>query len=337
MEKVLLTEEDTFVAFSLPGESKIQLYKHADDGKHQFVIHPFIRNSVDTTFIKCTSIITNPIIQFKKHTGNTIPETKKGDYTLQAAKLLKHIEHSQFSKAILSRIKKIELVNPDYGNIFRSLVNTYQKAFCYFFNIPGQGSWMGASPEVLLKSDSKGFETVALAGTLANPECGAPAWTTKEKEEQQIIVDYVKDKLDERYIKYQLEGPRNSVAGKVVHLKSVFSSSHAIDPVDVALALHPGPAISGYPVDKAITFITQIELHKRDYYCGFLGPVSDHHTTLFINLRCMQLFKDAVSIYVGGGFTKDSIIESEWQETELKSQTLLAVLEDSYLALDGIK
>jgi isochorismate synthase len=337
MEKVFLTKEDMFVAFSLPGENDIQLYLHDEKGKHEFVIHPFIRKSVDTTFIKSSSVLFNPNIQFKNDTSNSIKETKKSDYTSQAFQLLQNIEHGQFSKAILSRIKTVDLSNPDYGSIFKSLVNTYQKAFCYFFNIPGQGSWMGASPEVLLKSNVDGFETVALAGTLANPEFGDPAWTTKEKEEQQIIVDYVKEKLDARNIDYTLKGPRNSVAGKVVHLKSVFASNQVIDPVDVALALHPGPAISGFPVDKALDFISRTELHKRDYYCGFLGPVSDSHTTLFINLRCMQLFEKSVSIYVGGGLTKDSIVESEWEETELKSQTLLSVLEDSYLAVNGIK
>ncbi len=337
MEKVLLTKEDMFVAFSLPGENDIQLYKHDEDGKHQFVIHPFIRESVDTTFVKCRSVLINPIIQFQNDTVNVIQETKKEAYTTQASHLLNAIKQGHFSKAILSRIKNVDLVDPDYGRIFNALVNTYQKAFCYFFNIPGQGSWMGASPEVLLKSDDNGFETVALAGTLSNPEFGEPVWTKKEKEEQQIIVDYVKEKLDTRNIAYQLEGPRNSVAGKVVHLKSVFTSNQVIDPVDVALALHPGPAISGFPVDKALDFIDKTESHKREYYCGFLGPVSDNHTTLFINLRCMQLFRHSVSIYVGGGFTKDSVIESEWQETELKSQTLLSVLEDSYLAVDGIK
>ena len=337
MQKVELTTEDLFVAFSLPGEHDIRLSKHEEGGSHQFVIHPFIRKSVDTTFISSHSIIENPSIYFSTSLTNSQSETSREDYFKQADHLLSCIKENNFSKAILSRIKNIDLAKPDYGQIFRSLVNAYPKAFCYFFNIPGQGSWMGASPEVLLKTDATGFETVALAGTLAKPEFGEPQWTDKEKEEQQIIVDYVKTKLDQRNISYQLEGPRNSVAGKVVHLKSVFSSSHSIDPVDVALALHPGPAISGYPIKEALDFIGTTELHQRSYYCGFLGPVSDQETTLFINLRCLQLFQNSVSIYVGGGYTKDSKVESEWNETELKSQTLLSVLEDSYLAVDGIR
>ena len=47
---------------------------------------------------------------------------------------------------------------------------------------------------------------------------------------------------------------------------------------------------------------------------------------LFVNLRCMQLLKDKVAIYVGGGITGESSPESEWQETALKSNTMLRVL-----------
>jgi isochorismate synthase len=42
----------------------------------------------------------------------------------------------------------------------------------------------------------------------------------------------------------------------------------------------------------------------------------------------MQVFKDKFALYVGGGITPDSISENEWNETVLKSQTLLSVLKN---------
>lgn len=47
---------------------------------------------------------------------------------------------------------------------------------------------------------------------------------------------------------------------------------------------------------------------------------------LFVNLRCMQVRSNAVSIYVGGGITRDSIPEKEWDETVFKSNTMFRVL-----------
>ena len=142
--------------------------------------------------------------------------------------------------------------------------------------------------------------------------------------------------IRDRAIPYILEGPRSSRAGNVYHLKSVFDSAYKIDPVEVALMLHPGPAISGYPITPALDFISKTENHDREYYCGFLGPITAQKTSLYINLRCMRLFANAACLYVGGGYTEDSIIEKEWEETELKSQTLLTVLQDSYIGANGI-
>ena len=47
-----------------------------------------------------------------------------------------------------------------------------------------------------------------------------------------------------------------------------------------------------------------------------------------MNLRCTEIFANGVKLYVGGGITKDSIPEKEWEETELKSQTLLFAFEE---------
>ena len=47
---------------------------------------------------------------------------------------------------------------------------------------------------------------------------------------------------------------------------------------------------------------------------------------LFVNLRCMQIKGSTALLYVGGGITKDSIPEDEWEETVAKSKTMLKVL-----------
>jgi len=336
VKRVELTQQDLFVLCSMPGTTDISLYIDEQQGPEKFVIHPFIRHAVSTTHISTKKIILNPDFNFTTTEACQIVETVKKDYFLQAHRLLKNIHSNTFQKAILSRIKRHTFESRDNANLFRKLVNRYPKAFTYMFNIPNQGTWIGASPEVLLQSDKNGFKTVALAGTLPAEDDSLPNWSQKEIQEQQIIVDYVKLKLDEKHIPYTLEGPRSSRAGNVYHLKSVFSSKLIIDPVEIALMLHPGPAISGFPIVEALNFISKTETHNREYYCGFLGPVSKDNTSLFINLRCMRLFSDAVCLYIGGGYTADSIIQKEWEETELKSQTLLSVLEDSYIEANGI-
>ena len=52
----------------------------------------------------------------------------------------------------------------------------------------------------------------------------------------------------------------------------------------------------------------------------------NNETNLYVNLRCMQINQDHISLYIGGGITAASMAEKEWEETQRKAQTLLVVL-----------
>lgn len=76
--------------------------------------------------------------------------------------------------------------------------------------------------------------------------------------------------------------------------------------------------------------ISKVEVHDRALYCGYLGPIKQE-LKWYANIRCMQVFKDGYLLHLGGGITAESELESEWQETELKSETLLSVIREPTL------
>lgn len=116
----------------------------------------------------------------------------------------------------------------------------------------------------------------------------------------------------------------------------------------IILALHPTPAVCGLPKEKARRFILKEEGYNREYYTGFLGELNKSQvtqrsrnrrnvenlayravkkeTSLFVNLRCMKIEGHKAVLFIGGGITKDSVPEDEWQETVNKSQTMKKVL-----------
>ena len=78
---------------------------------------------------------------------------------------------------------------------------------------------------------------------------------------------------------------------------------------------------------EALSFIQQHEGYDREFYSGYLGPVNvGNKTHLFVNLRCMKIQNNVATLYAGGGITEDSEPEKEWQETEMKCQTMLLSL-----------
>jgi isochorismate synthase len=220
---------------------------------------------------------------------------------------------------------------------FLALCQRYPAAFVSLVAIPGIGTWIGASPELLLSTGSHALHTMALAGTqarLADRPLTAVRWSPKEIEEQALVSDYIRDFFSRAGAGVVHEtGPRTVAAGNVVHLQTDFRVELPQRELmtlanRVLHELHPTSAVCGMPKDKALAFIVQHEGYDRSFYSGYLGPVHiDGQSHLYVNLRCMQLGQNAAYLYVGGGVTADSNPDAEWCETELKAGTLLAVLQ----------
>ena len=91
--------------------------------------------------------------------------------------------------------------------------------------------------------------------------------------------------------------------------------------------LHPTPAVCGLPKETAKDFILQNENYTRSYYSGYLGELNvNENTQLFVNLRCMEVKDAKIALYVGGGITKASIPEKEFEETVAKAMVMKKVL-----------
>ena len=81
------------------------------------------------------------------------------------------------------------------------------------------------------------------------------------------------------------------------------------------------------PLEPSLDFLRKNEPYDRQYYSGYLGPVQvNRESHLFVNLRCMQLFRGEALVYAGAGVLADSDPKKEWMETELKMNTLLQVI-----------
>ena len=100
------------------------------------------------------------------------------------AKGILAIKSKDFRKLVLSRTKVVPL--PEDFNIVRTyeaISRKYPKAFSYLFSIPQVGTWMGATPEILVtKTQDNMLHTVALGGTqVMTPEnLNHPVWGKKD-------------------------------------------------------------------------------------------------------------------------------------------------------------
>jgi len=167
-----------------------------------------------------------------------------------------------------------------------------------------------------------------LAGTQVYKGTTDVVWQEKELQEQQFVTDFIINNLEKVTKNLQKSTVKTVKAGNLVHLKTVITGNLEQQELkNIINVLHPTPAVCGLPKEQAKAFILANENYKRGYYTGFLGELNiNTSTSLFVNLRCMNIDKNKATIYVGGGITKDSNPEKEYEETVAKSKTMKRVL-----------
>lgn len=261
-------------------------------------------------------------------------------FTAAASLAVDAIRAETMEKVVLSRTSTTPLpAGFSLLKAFEKMLAAYPNAFVSVVAIPGVGTWLGATPEILVSVDQQQvFKTVALAGTQPLCEDGSTAnaiWRQKEIEEQGMVERYVLSCFKKlRLREYTEVGPRTVIAGNLMHLRTDFKVDlKEVDfptlGTDMLRLLHPTSAVCGLPKEPSLRFILDHEGYDRSYYSGFLGPVnSEAGTYLFVNLRCMQLLEHEAVLYAGAGITGESSPEKEWQETRHKLQTMFKILSE---------
>lgn len=349
-----------FVLYGKPNSDQLNALFQSDDRLNYvedfketgFVFAPFKTISksillkgdeVFTANIEYGSFQLNDVIE-----NRTTQASEKSSYKKIISKALKEIEQGALEKVVLSR--KIELqVTDDPLLLFQRILKKYSSAFRYIWYHPKVGMWVGATPEILLKSSGQQFTTMSLAGTQSSLEFEKAQWTDKELNEQHVVTDYIINALKTVALSVNQEETETIKAGKLWHLRTKLNGTFAPNTFgEVLTAIHPTPAVCGIPLKAAQRFIGENESYDRTFYTGFLGELNfkSHvlrnknrrnqennayrsvlkSSELFVNLRCMQVYDNKVDIYVGGGITKDSDPEREWLETISKSSTMRSVL-----------
>lgn len=266
-------------------------------------------------------------IVLQNHTFDLDLHVDKGyaQMMLEAEELL---GGSLCKKIVLSRIKKVELpANFSAVKMTMALQAQYPMALTYLLFHPNCGTWIGSSPETLVKKTMDNWRTMALAGTRSLGQ--HTDWSQKDIDEHEYVCDHIDSQLAQMGGTSIEKGVRETIAaGPVEHLHTSYQFKYSGDLNHLVDLLHPTPAICGTPKELSYQKITELEKHDRELYCGFIGPIKTDNTHLFVNLRCMKIEEKNACLYVGGGITKDSDPILEWRETEMKAETLLKVMQN---------
>jgi len=346
----VFNSKSPFVAFRKPDEDFVtafvqrtqELYELKSYKESGFVFAPFGTKEKKVLFPleKCDSfkaairqgdlLENNEIHAEKPQFGNSADSgSLKEKHRTLVQKGIDFIKNKKAEKIVLSRKETLEFTNLEVLATFKKMLEAYKNAFVYLWFHPEIGLWMGATPEKLLTSFEGDFKTMALAGTQKYNGTVNVIWQNKEKQEQQYVTDFMLENLKESVESLDVTTPFTVQAGNLLHIRTDISGKlKSADSLENLInILHPTPAVCGLPKAVAANFIMENEGYDRAYYSGYLGELNiNNRTSLFVNLRCMQVENRLVTIYVGGGITADSIPENEWEETVSKAEVMKKVL-----------
>ena len=309
------------------------------NGQEGFVIAPFHQQE------DCPLLLLKPdVIEEIDIPENTAVEpshtleisSDQDSYIRDFSTFHSQLQNGAFSKIVLSRCCQITASDSlKAEELFMKACRLYPRMFVALVSTALSGTWLMASPEILLEGDGSQWHTMALAGTMKldgddlNTEGENTVWSNKNKEEQQYVAEYIHQQLLPFARNIVENGPYTARAANLVHLRSDFTftlnDSNSIG--NLLQNLHPTPAVCGLPKAEAMQFILEHEYRERKYYSGFVGMLNPHgNTHLYVNLRSMQILDHEYHLYAGGGLLRESECDKEWQETENKLNTMKNVL-----------
>jgi menaquinone-specific isochorismate synthase len=150
----------------------------------------------------------------------------------------------------------------------------------------------------------------------------------KNRTEHQITIDMVHDTLLP-WCSFLDAEPSPSVvpAGPVQHLASVVEgrlSRPAAPVLDLVAALHPTPAVGGWPRAAALGLIDELEDADRGRYAGPVGWTdSAGNGAWAVGIRSVEIDRTTARVFAGVGVVADSDPQAELEETRAKAQAIL--------------
>lgn len=264
------------------------------------------------------------------------PQEVGRDYAEAVRAALREIRTGQLSKVVLSRAVDVsfDAAVPALGWI-AALRERFPSCHSLCFRDTGSPSFVAATPERLLRVSGGELETDAIAGTASrgqgfNEDAVQGKWllsSPKNRAEHAAVVDAIVGSLSRLGIEARpSSGPRLMKLPNALHLRTPIGARVGGDVsfLELAEALHPTPAVGGWPRDRSLELIADLEDFDRGLFAGAIGWFDWRGDgELLVGLRCACVNGNSLRFYAGAGIVEGSDPRQELRETNIKLGALM--------------
>jgi isochorismate synthase len=243
-------------------------------------------------------------------------------------------------KVVLARALELTAENPvDPGAILRRLAARDPRGYAFAVDLGADGTLVGASPELLVSRHGDVVTAQPLAGSTprradaAADRSAADALlrSPKDLREHALVVEAVADALRPLCAELEVPDEPSLVATNAMWHLGTTVVGRLADPattaLDLAVALHPTPAVCGTPPDAARALIAELEPFDRGPYAGAVGwQDATGDGEWVVTIRCGVVRDRSLRVFAGAGVVPGSRGVDELAETHAKLRTFLSAL-----------
>lgn len=266
-------------------------------------------------------------------------ETEMGTWNEAVGKALAAVGAREVSKVVLARVQSVSAEGGlDAVDVAMNLWADNPAAHVYFYQPAPGNVLLGAAPETVTTVSGSAFRATAVAGSVARGSsekeqkalARALSRSRKDLHEQAMCVRDMVERLRPLSEEVQAEeDPHVLTLTNIQHLETVIQAT--LKPGQTALsvlgALHPTPAVCGFPRDSALEFLEEAELFQRGWYSGPVGWFDGDGNGVFVPALRSAVGKGAEwRLFAGAGIVAGSDPGQEWDETRIKFQPVLRAL-----------
>ena len=257
----------------------------------------------------------------------------KADWNRLMNAIADGINSGEMTKVVSSREVEFTSETPyNVSSILANLVDNNPNCFIFGYEKDGR-TFVGASPEILVRHRGSEILSYALAGTA--PKDGPNAWTeeqlltnTKNIIEHNIVRDRIVNTMKQITPDVTVGETGIMELSHLYHLRTIITAKDSTKSlVEWAKLLHPTPALGGEPREKALALLQEYESHERGMYAapfGFMKDMGDG--IVVVAIRSALIMDNVLYAYAGCGVVADSNADEEYAETNNKMRTILDAL-----------
>ncbi|HGY57326.1 MAG TPA: isochorismate synthase [Caldithrix abyssi] len=263
----------------------------------------------------------------------------KTGWKANVQKALDYLRANGLKKVVLARNSRLEFRQaPQPEAILDALRVSNPNSFLFLFEGGPNHFFIGSTPERLYYRTGRQLLTEAVAGTRRRGSTPAEDQRLKQDlltcEKDLREHDYVVQTIEQVLRKFSLDIEKDEQVGilenvRVQHLLVRFKArlQNDVNDTHILPALHPTPAVGGFPTGAALHKISEFEQFDRGWYAGPVGWIGQDEAEFAVAIRSALLQANTINLFSGAGLVDGSDPEAEWQELENKIANYLKILQ----------